>query len=267
MKEKSIGIIGGGFVGNAIKRYYDKGEYSVKVYDKYKDSDSIEDVIRQDYIFIAVPTPFTDGKIDLEPMDDAMKNASKAKKGTAVVIKSTIIPGTTERYQEKYPDLKIIFNPEFLTESTADQDFQFPDTQVIGHTKKSFDVAGDVLEILPLAPFNRIIPATEAEVVKYFRNTWYATKVIFANQIYDLCKKIGVDYDLVRESAGADRRMTGQSHLDVAYGGYRGYGGKCLPKDLQAFVSFADEQGVDLEFLKKAEEINHKLTGGREKTL
>lgn len=267
MDKKSIGIIGGGFVGNAIKRYYDKGKYPVKVYDKYKESDSVEDVIKQDYIFIAVPTPYTNDKIDLEPMYDAMKNASRAKKGAIVIIKSTIIPGTTEQYQEKYPDLKIIFNPEFLTESTADQDFQFPDTQIIGHSKTSFDVAGEVLEILPLAPFNRIIPATEAEVVKYFRNIWYATKVIFANQIYDLCQKIGVDYDLVRESAGADRRMTGQSHLDVSYGGYRGYGGKCLPKDLRAFVSFADSKGVDLEFFKKAEEINRKLTKGEDKIL
>ena len=267
MDKKSIGIIGGGFVGSAIKKYYDKGKYSVKVYDKFKDSDSIEDVIKQNYIFIAVPTPFADGKIDLGPMDDAMKNASKAKKGTIVVIKSTVIPGTTENYQKQYLDLKILFNPEFLTESTADQDFQFPDTQVIGYTKQSYDVAGEVQEILPLAPFNRIIPATEAEVVKYFRNTWYATKVIFANQIYDLCQKIGVDYDLVRESAGADRRMTGQSHLDVAYGGYRGYGGKCLPKDLRALVAFADSQGVDLALLKKAEEINQKLTGGEDKTI
>ena len=100
--------------------------------------------------------------------------------------------------------------------------------------------------------------ATEAEMVKYFGNTWFAIKVVFANQMYDLCKKIGADYDTIMESASADKRI-GRSHLEVIHKGYRGYGGKCLPKDIKALIQFADANGVDLVLHKTAEEINSRL--------
>ena len=268
MSKKSLGIIGGGFVGSAIANYYKSNGREVKVYDKFKDSDPVEEVVKQDYIFIAVPTPHKeDMGIDLEAMDDAMANASKAEKGKPVIIKSTIIPGTTDKYQKQYPDLKIMFNPEFLTERTAVQDFQFPDRQILGFTKESYNIAGDILKLLPLAPFERIIPAIEAETIKYFNNTWFAVKVTFANQFYDVCQKIGVDYNQVMECASADRRMTGTSHLKVDHDGYRGYGGKCLPKDVRAIISYADKLGVDMKLLKIAEEINKELTGGVDRGL
>ena len=112
-----------------------------------------------------------------------------------------------------------------------------------------------------LAPFNRIIPATAAEMTKYYGNTWFSVKVVFANQMYDLCEKLGIDYNTVADCVGADRRI-GRSHLDAWHGGYRGYGGKCLPKDTRALIKFAEDIGVDLKILKIAEEINKDLTGG-----
>jgi len=151
------------------------------------------------------------------------------------------------------------------TEVTGDQDFQYPDRQIIGYTRESYTIAQDVLRLLPLASFERIIPAKAAEVVKYFNNTWFATKVTFANQIFDLCKKINVDYDIVKESASADRRMTGTSHLEVQHNGYRGYGGKCLPKDVRALIDFADEKGMDMSLLKQVEEINNMLRVGQDR--
>lgn len=260
MKTKRIGVIGGGFVGSCMARHFQNHGHDVKVYDKYKESHPIEDVVKQDIIFVAVPTPYNE-KIDLTAMDDAMANCGRAKDGTIVVIKSTVIPGTTEKYQKRYPGLHIIFNPEFLTESTADQDFAYPDRQIIGYTEKSYPVAGDIMQLLPLAPFCRYVPASVAEMVKYYGNNWFAVKVAFANQMFDICEKLGLDYDLVKECAAADKRI-GQSHLDVWHKGYRGYGGKCLPKDIRAMIKYAEELGLDSKILKAAEQINNELTGG-----
>ncbi len=175
-----------------------------------------------------------------------------------MVIKSTVVPGTTEKLQQKYPQHKFLFNPEFLTELTADQDMNYPDRQIVGYTKQSYSVAGDIMQLLPLAPFGRIIPATEAELVKYFGNTWFSTKVVFANQLYELCEKLGINYNRVMEAAAADKRI-GRSHLQVIHKGYKGYGGRCLPKDIKALIQFADAKGVDLKLHKIVEEINNQL--------
>lgn len=257
---RKIGIIGGGFVGTAVSRYFERKGDEVKIYDKHKQSHNADEVLAQDFIFIAVPTPFTQS-VDLSMMDDAIANVARADHGKIVIIKSTIIPGTTEKYQKQYPNLRIVFNPEFLTEETADQDFGFPDRQIVGFTPQSYGIAGDVLQILPLAPFSRIVPAMAAELIKYFGNNWFAVKVAYANQLYDVCEKLGVNYDIVKDGVAADKRI-GSSHLDVWHKGYRGYGGKCLPKDTRAMIEFAAGLGLDMKLLKAAEEINHTLTGG-----
>ena len=114
------------------------------------------------------------------------------------------------------------------------------------------------MQMLPMAPFERLLSATEAEMVKYFGNTWFSTKVVFANQMYDICKALGINYDNVKESAAADKRI-GRSHLIVVHNGYRGYGGKCLPKDTRALIQKARELGVDIGLLERVEEINNRL--------
>lgn len=258
---KRVGIIGGGYVGSTIAHFYREEGADVKVYDKFKDSDPLAEVLKQDYLFIAVPTNYVEGVgIDLSNMDEAVGNASRSQ-ARAVIIKSTVTPGTTDRYQKQYPEKKLVFNPEFLTERTATQDFKYPDRQIVGYTPASYDITSEVMELLPLAPFSRIVPAAAAEMIKYFGNTWFAVKVVFANQIYDLCQALGIDYEQVRDGVAADRRI-GRSHLDVMHDGYRGYGGKCLPKDTRALIKFAADLGVDLKLLKTVEDINRELTGG-----
>jgi len=253
---KQYGIIGVGMVGGALKRYFEKKGIKPFLYDKGKNLGSIEEVNQADIIFICVPTPFDKERgFDLSSIQDACGNISGKK---IVVVKSTVVPGTTEELQKKYPQHKFLFSPEFLTELTAEQDMDYPDRQIIGYTKQSYNIAGDILQILPLAPFEKILPASEAEMVKYFGNNWFAIKVIFANQIYDLCQKIGVDYEAVKEASAADKRI-GRSHLDAMHKGYRGYGGKCIPKDIRALIQFADQNGVDLKLHKTVEEINNKL--------
>jgi len=256
LKNLKIGVMGVGMVGGALKNYFEKKGIKPFLYDKGKNLGSVEEVNQTDVIFICVPTPFDKEKgFDLSFIEDACKNI---KRGKIIVIKSTVLPGVTEKLQKKYPQHKFLFNPEFLTELTADQDMQYPDRQIIGYTKQSYNIAGDILQILPLAPFEKIMPATEAETVKYFGNTWFSVKVIFANQMSDLCQKLGIDYNRVMEAAAADKRI-GRTHLEVFHKNYRGYGGKCLVKDIRTLIQFADNNGIDLKLHKIVEEINNQL--------
>ncbi len=257
LKDLKIGVIGVGMVGGALQRYFQKKGIEPFVYDKGRDLGSVEEINKADVIFISVPTPFKkDGDgFDLSCVEEAASYLTGSK---IVVLKSTIVPGTTDYFQEKYPDHKWLFNPEFLTELTADQDMTYPDRQILGITKQSYNVAGDVMRLLPLAPYEKVMPAAEAELVKYFGNNWFAVKVIFANQMFDLCKKLDLDYDRVKEAASVDKRI-GPSHLTASHKGYRGFGGKCIPKDIRAMIQFADSKGVDMQLLKKAEELNNEL--------
>ena len=251
-----IGIIGIGMVGGALKRYFNKKGKRPFIYDKYLKLGSIEKVNKADIIFICVPTPFKPRKgFDLSIVEDVCKRIKGEK---IIIIKSTIIPGTTDNLQKKYPDHKFLFNPEFLTESTADQDMQNPDKQILGYTNKSRIIAKDILKILPRAPYEQIMRSKEAEMIKYFVNTWYCIKVVFANQIYDLCEKAGINYNKVKQGAVFDKRII-DSHFEIFHKGYRGYSGKCLPKDIKAFIQLGNKTGIDLKLHKIVEEINSKL--------
>ena len=259
MKKKNlkVGIIGVGMVGGTLLRWFKKKKIKTFLYDKGKKLGSPQEVNKAEIIFICVPTPFKKEEgCDLSYLKEAISYI-KGKK--IVVIKSTVLPGTTEMFQKKFPNFKFLFNPEFLSEATADEDFQHPDRQIVGYTQKSKKIAKEILKLLPKAPFERIIPATEAEMVKYFNNTFNAVKVIFANQMYDLCQAIGIDYNRVMECAAASKFIRTQDHLHIFHKGYRGYGGKCLPKDIKALIRFGELKGVDLKLLKITEKINQKL--------
>jgi UDPglucose 6-dehydrogenase len=255
---RKIAIIGVGMVGGALAKVLSQPF----LYDKYKKVGSVKQLNQAEVIFICVPTPF-DGKkgFDLSCVQDAFK---LIKGNKIVVIKSTVLPGTTEMLQKKYRRHKVLFNPEFLTQESSDQDMKYPDRQIIGYTKKSYNVTKDILQILPLAPFERIIPATEAETAKYFGNCWFSAKVVYANQMYDLCQKLDIDYNRIKECVAADKRI-GPSHLEIFHKGYRGYSGKCLPKDMQALIQLGNKLGVDLKLLKTTEKINKNLNRERNK--
>src|SRR5581483_11960567 len=160
--------------------------------------------------------------------------------------------------QERHPQHRFLFNPEFLREATAHEDFLRPDRQIVGHTDRSAALADTVMALLPRAPFERTCPASEAEMAKYMANCFLALKVIYANEIADLCERLQIDYDGVRAIAGADARI-GPSHLDVFDGGYRGYGGKCLPKDSKSLLDLARAAGVELQLLRAADRVNARL--------
>jgi len=244
-------------VGGAMARYFKIMGVLPFLYDKGKDIGSPEAVNKADIIFICVPTPYS-GKngFDLSFVNKAFKEI-KGKK--IVVLRSTVWPGTTDSFQKKYPQHKILFNPEFLSVATADKDFRNPDLQIIGYANKSKKEAKKVLGILPVAPFEKIVPAKEAEMLKYFHNVHGAVKVIFGNQFYDLCRKMGIDYDSMVECAAASKNICTKQYLNVWHKKFRGYGGSCFYKDTKALIQFGDKKGIKLELLKAAEKVNQRL--------
>ena len=277
----SIGVIGVGMVGTPLARYfsevcgYERGK-NLFLFDTDREKGFADDPNRADIVFVAVPTPRAkDGLADLSHLQDAVKKFRGSK---IVVIKSTVPPGTTEWLQKRYPRHKWLFNPENLTERQAWEDFIRPDVQIVGFTEKSKDVAMAVLHLLPKAPFmspwgmgtyKRVeITATEAEIIKYARNVHFARKVNLANILAAFTEKLGADYENVRLGMSADFRI-GDSHLDVIHGGYRGFGGYCLPKDLDAFIGAlkkADMKGA-VSLLKQDREFNCQLLASQGLTL
>ncbi|OGH61711.1 MAG: hypothetical protein A2848_02325 [Candidatus Magasanikbacteria bacterium RIFCSPHIGHO2_01_FULL_50_8] len=249
--------MGAGMVGGSTIRYFESSGHAVVIYDPFKGHTDASVLGGADYIFICVPTPYDEekGGFDLSFVRDAMRLIPAGK---IAIIKSTVLPGTTDALQKEFPELKVVFNPEFLTEESADQDMRFPDRQVIGYTKESYGITGDIMMLLPVAPFDRIMPASEAEMVKYFANCWFSVKVVFANQMFDVCDKLGINYDNVKEAASADKRI-GRSHLQIFHKGYRGYGGKCLPKDTRAMIQLGARLGLSLDLLKTTDAINNYL--------
>ena len=245
-------IMGLGMVGGALQQVLK----DPILYDPPKKIGNKEELNNADVVFLCVPTPFVKGKFDLSFVIQALNDLEGSK---IVVLKSTVLPGTTDHLQKEYPQHKFLFNPEFLTAVSADQDMKYPDRQILGYTERSFTIVQNIMMVLPLAPYESIIPAKEAEMIKYFNNCWFFTKVIYANQMYDLCDKMGIDYESVKLGASADKRMTGTSHLEIFHKGYRGVRGKCLPKDLDALVGFGDKNGVNMSLLKEVKSINTKL--------
>lgn len=254
-----IAIIGTGMVGGALNRFFESQQVRAGLYDPPKGLNDPSVLEVAEVIFVAVPTPYY---LDGTGFDDSYLRAAIEAipvSGKTIVLKSTILPGTTDRFQALYPQHRFLFNPEFLTETTADKDMREPNRQIIGYTPASRRDAELALGLLPRAPHEAIVPAKAAEMVKYFGNAFYALKVAYANQMYDLCQTMGIDYEQVKECAKAEPWM-GTHHWEIFHKGYRGYGGKCLPKDTRAIAHLAKDAGVDLSLLHAAEAYNTALT-------
>lgn len=257
-----IAVMGVGYVGGALARILDESGFAPLRYDPAKGLADTGVLALADVIFVCVPTPYlADGVgFDLSFVRAAIAALPGEK---TVVIKSTVLPGTTEMLQKEFPQHRMLFNPEFLRQVSADEDMRRPDRQIMGYTEKSKEVAPFILRMLPNAPFLRVIPATEAETVKYFGNCFLAMKVVFANQMYDVCKAMGADYDLVKDATAADPRI-GASHLQVLHDGFRGYGGSCFPKDVKSLIQLGESLGVDMTLLATADRLNEDLVKNRQ---
>ncbi len=257
MKYNTIGIIGLGFLGSALKRYFEqKRGYRLFFYDR-KGIGSPEEVNRANIIFVCVNTPYsiTQKTMDTSFVESALQILNPGK---IVVIRSTVVPGTMVRLQKRFPKLKLLLNPEFLREKYPDKDFLHPPMQIIGYTKQSKPYAKKILSFLPRAPYATIIPVETAEFIKYFVNAFLAMKVSFANIFWEACQKTGADYDLLQKALAFEPRI-GKSHLDVWYEGFRGYSGTCFPKDTRSLIVVLKKLGVDSSFLSAMNTYNGRL--------
>lgn len=259
-RKLNIGVIGFGMVGQAVS--YGFSNSNIFIYDKYKESLPLKEVVQKsDYIFVCLPTPIKKDEtgIDLSIMNENIREITKYTNNTdkIIIIKSTITPGTTESYIKKYPKSLFCFNPEFLTERAFLQDFINTDRVIIG-TDNSLvfrKVSSIYQSIIPNTQIFQTDP-TSAEMVKYMANCYLATKVIFANEMYDICEKLGIKYEEVKEMVVADRRIN-DTHLNITT--TRGFGRKCFPKDLLALKGLAKKLKVDTAILDAVWSKNLKI--------
>ena len=264
-----IGIVGKGFVGSAVQNGFSPNtgcDAEIRVYDKNpsRSLHTLEETVNEsDFVFISVPTPADiDGKINLTILNDAINDINEVSnnKETIFLVRSTIVPGTTRKLQQKYPNLRIVFNPEFLTERSANFDFINQTRFILGGNPKS---VREVSELFRLR-FGHSISIVEtnyetAELIKYMKNTFFATKISFLNDMKLLADKCGAIWGHAVEGFVRDGRI-GHSHLNVpGHDGKYGFGGSCFPKDIQALIKYGDEIVVDMGVLKAAWETNLKV--------
>ena len=262
-----IGIIGQGFVGNAIyqkfKKYYDILTYDIV---PGKGNSTEDETMKCDVVFVCLPTPMTfEGDCYSGFVEEAIDKISSKQTCKTVVIKSTILPGTTERLNKQYrKDLQIVFNPEFLTEANAVQDFENQNRIILGGPRPATTQLKQIFsKVFPKAHIIKT-GSTHAELVKYFTNCFLSTKVSFANEMYQLATALNVDYDKVVEYATLDSRL-GDSHWAVpGPDGDFGFGGHCFPKDLAAIIKLCNTLDINPTVLNAVNKKNNEVRRDRD---
>ena len=286
-----LGVCGYGFVGEALEKGM-KHAFKVLVHDPFKYPEStriavglgassstredgltlvptIDELTKQcEVIFVCVPTPMNpDGSASTKIVDRVVASIAEFNRKNVVVIKSTVPPGTTQRLQVEFGAslAGVVFNPEFLTEANYINDFK-NQTRIIlgGHDDRSKSIVKQVYQhAYPNVKTIKRHP-TIAEMVKYTTNCFLATKVAYANEIYQICTELGVDYDKVIEYARYDERL-GNTHWAVpGPDGHYGFGGSCFIKDLNALMSIAKFLGIDSNVMKGAWEKNLEVRPERD---
>ena len=271
-----IGIIGQGFVGTAVNEGL-KNHHTIETFDLIKNKStckSIQELVNKTKaIFVCVPTPMqVNGSCYLGYVEEVLEKINEAcmipggygYTSIDVAIKSTIPPGTTEKFNKKYIALKISFNPEFLTEANSIEDFKNQNRIIIGGPRPSSTTFKRIYsKAFPKVPIIKTGPTT-AEMVKYFINCFLSIKVSFANEMYQICEGLDIDYDKVTEYAKYDERI-GNTHLNVpGPDGDFGYGGHCFPKDVKALISLAHSLNISPKMLVATDEKNNSVRTNRD---
>lgn len=279
MQERSkIGIIGNGFVGNALYNGFTQDDVFVYDEDGKKCIDNYYDVMQCDYIFICVPTPKNNNLKHIKEVFDRLEFEDWIEdaynKDTIFIIKSTVTPGTCDALQNEY-GLNIVSNPEFLTERTALNDFNNPRCIILGGKKSlCLKIKELYTKYFPNVPYH-ITESINAEFIKYMTNCFFATKITFMNEMKQIYNKLCPDFpgqgegwgytpwtrpwDEVVEGFVKDGRVFPE-HLNVpGHDGLLGYGGHCFPKDLAEMISLAKNKNVNPLLLQAVEFKNNEV--------
>ena len=271
---KKIGIIGQGFVGTAVREGF-QDYFTVLTNDKNGQcSNTLEEIIdRCRVIFLCLPTPMSDdGSCYLGIVEEVLEKINDrcdlkefyGNESRIVVIKSTMVPGTTEKFNKTYKYIQTVFNPEFLTEANSIEDFKNQNRIILGGPRPATTIVKRIFnKAFPKVPIIKT-GSTTAEMVKYFLNSFLATKVSFANEMYQICEALDIDYDKVTEYAKYDDRI-GKTHLNVpGPDGDFGYGGHCFPKDVKALKSLAHKLNVSPKILQAVDSKNNDIRQNRD---
>ena len=263
----NIGIVGKGFVGSAVANGFSSNtgfEAVVRIFDAdpLRSTHSLEEVINNsDFVFVSVPTPtcFKSGNIDLEIVKNCFYEISQIHQNPEVIImlRSTVVPGTTQDLANQYPNLRIVFNPEFLTQRSANLDFINQNRYIFGGNSDDLIKVNELYK-QRFGQSIRIINTSyeSAEFIKYMCNTFFATKVSFLNEMHLVSQKLNLNWEEVMEGFVSDGRI-GHSHMSVpGPDGKYGFGGACFPKDIFALITFADQLGLNLNTLHGAWKTN-----------
>ena len=264
LKQK-IGIIGRGFVGSAVEFGFSPNtgcDAEIRVYDKdpSKSLHSLEETVNEsDIIFLSVPTPSNkDGSMNLDIVKQVLQEISDVNQNpnNIILLRSTVTPGTTRKLQEHFNNIRIIFNPEFLTERSAKFDFINQSRFILGCGDSDFekyqteevadlfrDRFGDSISIIQTN-------FETAELIKYMNNCFFATKISFLNEMHQVAEKSGVDWEIALDGFVRDGRV-GHSHMNVpGPDGKFGFGGSCFPKDVQAIINYGESLDLNMNTLK-----------------
>ena len=261
MKIQTVGIIGQGFVGGALASAF-SDHYKVYTYDKIltdlSTHKSVFSLSRAcELLFVCVPTPMReDGSCDISIVKEVVQEACSTGRQNIIAIKSTIPPNTTKLLQELCQDSQIVFNPEFLLERNAEQDFLNTSRVILGGPRPATTRLKQFYsKVFPNAHVIKT-DSTVAEMVKYLTNSFLAVKVSFANEMHAICESLGVDYDKVTEYALHDDRL-GSTHWSVpGPDGHYGFGGSCFPKDINALMHLAQTMCIKANTIQGAWNTN-----------
>jgi UDPglucose 6-dehydrogenase len=253
-----IGIIGRGTVGSAVYEGLEYLGHGMSFFDPAYPESEFEDILHTDIVFVSVPTnQLPSGDCDISIVEQVVQQLDQAQYTGLVAIKSTVIPGTTQRLSNQYPTLKICCVPEFLRAKTALADFiHNHDLLIIGSTREEDH------ELIKRAhgPYPQnvaCVTPTEAEVVKYFNNVHHAMQVTFANIAYEVCERMGANYMNVY-NAITKRDCINRAYL-MANKNTRAYGGHCLPKDTAAWNNLLKKLDIDVSLIQSVINDNEKF--------
>lgn len=255
-KRERITIAGYGVVGQATASLFPE----VAIYDPLRGWDDASVVRGCSLTFLCVPTPTVSGQNDLSHLYQVLDQLSPYMgAGHIVAIRSTVLPGTAQRLQLEYPRLHFASNPEFLRAHRAFLDVLSPYRVIIG---ADVPWVGHRLEKLYRSRLGKIpvliTDSMTADLTKYASNCFLAMKISFAEELWELCQRLGVEYEAVTEGMALDPRIGGGEEL-LRGDGRRGFTDECLPKDLECFKAFVQRMGCPATLLQATEDVNKRI--------
>lgn len=242
-------VIGYGVVGQATAAVFGIDKY----FDLNGSTITLERAAKTKYIFLCLPTPVKDGRYNIEATREIVKQIAGYGCGGILINRSTVTPGTARALSDEF-QVSIVANPEFLDQQTAEHDAKHPSFIILGGDLKNYTAAVRGLYDSRFKGIDVIETDTvTAEMVKVSMNAFFGTKVVFANELYDVCKKNGADYGKVKEAL-EKHRYGSKNHFGIFHKGGRGAGGRCLSKDLEAFTDYSKS-----DLLQVVQRINKEL--------